>query len=98
MRQVTLRLDGELADRLKHEAVRRGQSVNGYAQLVLRAAVDPDTADGEAAQLRERLAQAGLLARAMPRRDRPPETEVADARRAAGQGRSLADIVGEDRR
>lgn len=91
-------MEEELADRLRSEAARRGQSVNGYARLVLSAAVDPEQADGEAAQLRERLARAGLLAQAVPRRGRPPEAEVAAARSAAGRGRSLSDIVIEDRR
>jgi hypothetical protein len=100
MVQMTLRLPDGLARRLKQAAKDRGSSLNHYACQVLAAAVDPDLAGDEAARLRERLAQAGLLALipAEPRHTRRPDrAEVAAARAAAGQGRPLADLVSEDR-
>src|SRR5688500_15812720 len=98
MRQLTLRVDDRLAERLKAVAAERGQSVNAYAEAVLTAAVDPDLADGELARLRERLARAGVLARAVPAsRPRPPEGELARARAAAASGRSLSSLVSEER-
>nr|MBA2580681.1 transcriptional regulator [Thermoleophilaceae bacterium] len=62
MRQLTLRVDDALAERLKDAASERRQSVNTFAQSVLSAAVDPQFADGESARVRERLARAGILA------------------------------------
>jgi predicted transcriptional regulator len=100
MIQMTLRLPDALARRLKQAAKDRGSSLNHYACEVLAAAVDPDLAGDEAARLRERLAQAGLLApvSAEPRPTRRPDrSEVAAARAAAGQGRPLADLVSGDR-
>jgi hypothetical protein len=100
MAQLTLRIPEGLARRLKQAAKARGSSVNRYAGEVLAAAVDPDLAGDEAARLRERLAQAGLLA-SMPPENRPARrpdpAAVATARAAAGQGRPLAELVAEDR-
>jgi len=98
MRQITLRIDDALAERLKGVAAQRGESVNAYAQAVLGAAVDPDLAGDETARLRERLARAGLLAEptaATPRR--PPTHDVARARAAAARGRSLSELVSSGR-
>lgn len=98
MQQLTLRIDDELARRLKTVASGRGDSVNAYAGAVLRAAVDPDLAGDEAQRLRERLARAGLLAPVdAGERERPPEEAVAGARGRAGSGRPLADLVTEGR-
>lgn len=95
---MTLRLDEALTDRLRAVAAARGQSVNRFAEAVLRAAVDPDLADTESARLRERLERAGLLAHLAPSRALPPsEPEVARARAAAGRGRPLSDLVSEGR-
>jgi hypothetical protein len=98
MQQVTLRLTDELAARLKDVAAERGDSMNAYASAVLAAAVDPDLAGDEVARVRERLARAGLLA-AAPRRAgrRPDDAAIRRARRAAGKGRRLSDLVGEGR-
>lgn len=99
MQQVTLRLEEGLASRLRMVAAERGESVNGYAQAVLRAAVDPDLAGSEIERLRERLSRAGLLAVPVPAsHSQPPEDELREARAAAGSGTSLADLVIEDRR
>jgi plasmid stability protein len=98
MRQVTLRLPEALSQRLKQAAAERGDSVNAYASAVLSAAVDPDLAGDEAARVRERLARAGLLAPAPPRAaKRPGDAAVRRARRAAGSGRPLSDLVREGR-
>jgi hypothetical protein len=98
MVQLTLRIDDALRDRLKQVASDRGVSANAFAEMVLRAALDPDTAPDEASRVRERLARAGLLAQVAPRSgSRPPEPDVARAAAAAGRGRPLSDYVGEGR-
>jgi hypothetical protein len=98
MRQVTLRVDDRLADFLKQAAAARSESVNTYAQAVLTAAVDPEFAGDEAAQLRERLDRAGLLAiPSQVSHSAPDKAALARARRRAGQGRALSSLVIEDR-
>ena len=98
MRQLTLRVEDELARRLKVVAAESGRSVNAYAAAVLRAAVDPDLATGEAERLRARLAQAGLLAPSTgSARLRPDAAAVKRARARAGRGRALSDLVSEER-
>jgi HicB family len=91
MRQLTLRVPEELAERLKGAARDHEESVNGYAVKVLSAAVDPDLASDEITGLKERLARAGLLltpkrlptkrpsARALWRKARTGELEDATA-------------------
>ncbi|MGI8631381.1 MAG: transcriptional regulator [Solirubrobacterales bacterium] len=99
MAQVTLRVDDGLASRLKQVASGRDQSVNAFATAVLRAAVDPELAGDEAAQLRERLDRAGLLVGWPQRSDPgPDEQAVDDARRRAGSGTQLSSLVTEGRR
>lgn len=98
MPQLTLRIDTTLVEHLKATAAERGESVNGFATSVLRAAVDPDFAGTEATQLRERLARAGLLAVPAPVAGRPSDAELQRARKAAGSGRQLSELVSEDRR
>jgi predicted transcriptional regulator len=99
MRQVTLRLPDDLAERLKQAARAQERSVNGYATAVLAAAVDPELAGDEATRVRERLARAGLLApTSASARRRPSKAAVARARKRAGKGRSLAELVSEGRR
>lgn len=98
MRQLTLRVDEDLADRLKAVAGDRQESVNGFAQRVLRAAVDPELAGDDAQRLRERLARAGLLATFSEATGTPPaEDAVTRARAEAGGGRPLSDFVSEGR-
>lgn len=98
MTQLTLRIDDDLAARVKVVARASGRSVNAYAAFVLSAAVDPDLATDEAGRLRERLDRAGVLAPAPAgTRGRPDEGELARARAAAGTGRPLADLVREGR-
>lgn len=98
MAQLTLRVADELVQRLKSVAASQGRSVNSWASAVLAAAVDPDLAGEEAQVVRERLARAGLLlVPPATRRARPDRAEASRARAAAGEGRSLADLVAEDR-
>lgn len=98
MRQVTLRLDDDVARRLKSVAAARGQSVNSFAGSILGAATDPDLAGDELSRLRERLARAGLLGEGPRAAPAPSVGDVERARAHAGEGRSLADLVGEGRR
>jgi hypothetical protein len=98
MRQLTLRVPQELAERLKGIARERDESVNGYAVKVLSAAVDPDLAGDEITGLKERLGRAGLLL--SPERlpvGRPSARALGRARVAAGRGRPLSDFVTEGR-
>jgi hypothetical protein len=98
VKQLTLRVDDRLADFLKQAAAARSESVNAYAQTVLSAAVDPEFAKGETAQLRERLSRAGLLADvAQAPHPAPDRAALAQARRHAGRGRPLSSLVLEDR-
>ena len=98
MKQLTLRVDDRLADFLKQAAAARSESVNAYAHSVLSAAVDPELAGDEAAQMRERLSRAGLLAVApYAPHPAPAGAALAGARKRAGRGRSLSSLVAEDR-
>lgn len=98
MRQLTLRVDSELADALKRAALARGQSINYFATTVLNAAVDPEFAGDEVSELRERLDRAGLLDHPSVEDRRPPNAALMRARKRAGTGRSLAAYVAEGRR
>lgn len=99
MQQLTLRVQSELADRLKQVAGSRGQSVNSYVQDVLSAAVDPELAGDAAERVRERLARAGLLETDLePSRPHPLPERLEKARTAAGRGAKLSDLIEEGRR
>jgi hypothetical protein len=99
MKQLTLRVEDQLAEALKSVAGRRGESVNAYASAVLAAAVDPDLEDEEIDRLRARLARRELLADPRAPVTNPPSpAAVARARAAAGRGRSLSELVREGRR
>lgn len=98
MSQVSWRAPDALVDQVKAVAAREGRSLNEYLTRVLRAAVDPDTADDEMMSLRERLARAGLLATPEPARSRPDPVVVAEARRElGGSGLLGSDMVSEGR-
>lgn len=97
MTQVTWRAPAELVERVRQVASRRGWSLNEYLTRLAHAATDPALAGDDADRLRERLALAGLLAEAGSRRVRPDRDAVARARKAAGAGTSLADLVVRDR-
>lgn len=97
MTQVTWRAPEDLVERTRQAASREGRSLNDYLTRLAQAATDPDLAGSDVEQLRERLALAGLLAPAGPSRRRPDPAAVARARRKAGQGTPLSDLVAEDR-
>ncbi|MHB8244717.1 MAG: toxin-antitoxin system HicB family antitoxin [Acidimicrobiales bacterium] len=98
MAQLTLRSSEELLERVKRAAARQGRSMNEYVVGVLDAATNPSLAGSEAERLRERLDAAGLLAsHSGRRRRRPPAEALEQARRAAGNGTSLARIVRDER-
>ena len=98
MRQVTLRLDDELATGMKREADAGGESVNAFASRVLRAAVDPEFGGSAVERIRARFAAAGILAPSASRpTPRPDPAELEAARRAASTGTLLSDLVSEDR-
>lgn len=100
MPQITLRLDERLADDVKGYASKAGRSLNAWVVSVLRAAVDPDLADSESERIRARLARAGLLIvpRARAALKAPDARRLARARRAAGRGTRLSDLVAAGRR
>jgi hypothetical protein len=97
MAQVTWRAAEELVTRVRRAAEQRGSSMNEFVTRVLDAATDPELTDDESLRVRERLAAAGLLEPVGPPRPRPPDDDLADARRRAGQGRRLADLIREGR-
>ncbi len=100
MPQLTLRVDDRLARDVKAHASSAGRSVNAWLVALIRAAVDPDLADSDVERTRARLARAGLLV--APRRATgvraPDARRLARARRAAGKGTALSDLVAADRR
>lgn len=94
---MTWRTDEELMRRVRCSAERRGVSLNEYVTRVMSAATDPDLEDDEAKAVRAKLAQAGLLDVSGTPRTRPSREAVEEARRAAGGGTSLEDLVAEGR-
>jgi hypothetical protein len=94
---MTWRAPADLMARVRRAAQRRGRSMNDYVTAVLDAATDPRLAGSDEERLRERLDQAGLLAEPGAPRRRPAREEAAAARRRAGQGSSLSQLVSEDR-
>jgi hypothetical protein len=97
MTQVTWRAPEELVSQVREAATRQGRSLNDYLTQLARAATDPQLAGSDAERLRERLAQAGLLAPPGSPRRRPDPEAVARARQAAGRGTPLSDLVVEGR-
>jgi predicted nucleic acid-binding protein len=93
MAQVTWRADDELIDRVRRQAEQQGRSMNEHLTRVLDALTNPELADDEAQRIRERLQRAGLLAPPGTPRARPDPKALAKARRAAGRGASLSDLV-----
>lgn len=94
MSQLTIRADEALVERVRRAAHDAGRSMNDYVTAVLDAATDPDLGGTEAERLRDRLAAAGLLdTPGGPGRRRPDEASVSAARRRAGRGTPLSDLV-----
>jgi hypothetical protein len=97
MEQMTWRAPADLIERVRRAARRQRRSMNDYVTAVLDAATNPGLAGDEAERLRERLDQAGVLAEPGERHDRPPRAEIEGARRRAGTGTALSQLVSEDR-
>lgn len=97
MTQVTWRAPDELVENARQEARREGRSLNDYLTRLVQAATDPELAGSDVERLRERLALAGLLAPSGAPQRRPDPTAVAEARRKAGQGTPLSELVAEER-
>lgn len=98
MTQLTIRLADDLVEDLRRAAGARGQSVNAWVNAVLRAATDPDLGGSEAERTRDRLRRAGLLATAQEGSRQAPDPEaVVRARRRAGTGTPLSQLVSEGR-
>jgi Ribbon-helix-helix protein, copG family len=96
--QVTIRADEELIDRIKRTAAAGGRSMNEWANLVFRAATDPDASGSDIERIRERLRNAGLLSEHIPLAGHGPDPGlVREAGRRAAVGTPLSDIVSEDR-
>lgn len=99
MAQVSWRAPDELVDRVRAAAAAQNRSVNEYLTRLAEAATNPDHAGDEWERMRERLRRAGLLVEPEPRTARPrqdPEL-LAEARREAGRGTPLSDLVSEGR-
>lgn len=94
---MTWRAPADLIERVRRAARRQHRSMNDYVTAVLDAATNPRLGGSEAERLRERLDQAGLLAEPGEPRRRPPREEAAGARRHAGVGTALSQLVSEDR-
>lgn len=96
---MTWRVSDELLEQVRRQAERHGRSLNDWVTTVMAAASDPAHAGDAAAQVRERLARAGLLeAPSGPAPRRPDARQVKAARARAGAGRPLSELVAEQRR
>jgi hypothetical protein len=96
--QLTIRADEDLVERVKRTAAAEGRSMNEWANLVFRAATDPDASGTDIDRIRERLRHAGLLSEHAPLPGRAPDPDLVRAagRRARG-GTPLSDYVSEGR-
>lgn len=99
MGQITVRANDGLVERIKAAAGDCGQSMNQWIVRVLDAATDPDLESDEVTRLREKLRRAGLLAEVSRADYRPVDQQrLAEARRAAGQGTPVSQLVIDGRR
>lgn len=99
MSQVTWRVREELLEQVKSAAATQGRSMNEFLTHVLSAAVDPNAAGDDIERTRERLRRAGLLVEASRSEpaSRPEPEALARARREAGRGTPLSEIVAAQR-
>lgn len=99
MAQLSIRVHDGLAERVRSAAGLAGRSMNQYVVNILDAATDPELETDDAVRVRERLARAGLLEPATHgARRRPDRDAVAAARRRAGRGTPLSELVSAERR
>lgn len=98
MQQVTWRADKELVTRVKMRAQEQQVSMNEFLTRIAQAATDPSTSSSAVEEIRTRLKLAGLLSdfRA-PDVEPPDEEEVSAARKRAGQGTPLSELVRANR-
>jgi len=68
-----------------------------FITSVLGAATGPESAGTEAERIRERLARAGVLVERGPWHRRPDAEAAGRARRAAGRGTPLSELVARGR-
>lgn len=97
MTQVTWRAPDELVERVRQVASRQGCSLNEYLSRLARAATDPTLEGDDVSRLRERLALAGLLVEPEQQHARPDRDAVARARKLAGVGTPLSDLIAHGR-
>lgn len=96
MAQLTIRAGEDLVDRVRRTAAAQGRSMNEWANLVFRAATDPDAAGSDVERIRERLRAAGLLAEhALAPGRRPPAELIDAAGRRAARGRPAPRLAGD---
>jgi plasmid stability protein len=96
--QLTIRADDDLVERVKRTAAAEGRSMNEWANLVFRAATDPEASGTDIERIRERLRHAGVLSEHPPLPGRAPDPElVRSAGRRAGRGKPVSEYVSEGR-
>jgi hypothetical protein len=98
MSQITWRASDELVERVRRAAEQQGRSLNEYLTRLAEAAVNPDWADDDVQRLRERLVRAGLVVTPSAPRRRPDRQALAAARRRAGAGTPLSELVQRERK
>ncbi len=98
MQQVTWRADKELVTRVKLRAQELEVSMNEFLTRIAQAATDPSNSSNPVEEIRSRLKLAGLLSDFRAPDVEPPDEEaVAAARKRAGQGTPLSEIVRANR-
>ncbi|WP_423919495.1 transcriptional regulator [Candidatus Poriferisodalis sp.] len=98
MQQITWRADDELVARVKVSAQHQRVSMNEYLTRIAQAATDPSLLSNEIEEIRSRLRLAGLLSD-FEAHDavRPDEEVVEAARRRAGPGTPLSELIRANR-
>lgn len=99
MSQVSWRAADALVERVQKTAAAQQRSMNDFITQVLDIATSPDAVDPEEIRLRGRLERAGLLVVPMSWNEIVPSAaEIEAARKEAGSGTALSDLVSRDRR
>jgi plasmid stability protein len=98
MANLTVRLPDDLLEEVKRNAARYELSLNAWALMVIRAAVDPENAADAVSRTRERLQRAGLLMVPEPKDlPKPDPKRLEEASRRLARGTPVSDFVSEDR-
>lgn len=99
MSQVSWRAPDALVERVQRTAAAQRRSMNEFITQVLDIATSPDSGDPEEIRLRARLERAGLLVVPMHWDEVvPAAAEIEAARKEAGSGTALSDLVSHERR